>query len=74
MFNVIEKGDSIKDPITKKYDIILANPPFGIDGLNYNEISDSLRNEYLPIKLIIIQLCKNWIFHNRRKSTPKQTL
>ena len=50
MFNVIEKGDSIKDPITKKYDIILANPPFGIDGLNYNEISDPLRNEYLPIK------------------------
>ena len=50
MFNVIEKGDSIKDPITKKYDIILANPPFGIDGLNYNEISDPLRDKYLPIK------------------------
>ena len=38
MFNILEKGDSIRNPITNKYDIILANPPFGIDGLIYNEI------------------------------------
>jgi type I restriction enzyme M protein len=50
MFNVLEKGDSIRNPITKKYDIILANPPFGIDGLIYNEILHPLRNEYIPIK------------------------
>ena len=50
MFDILEKGDSIRDPITKKYDIILANPPFGIDGLNYLEIKHELRNEYLPIK------------------------
>ena len=50
MFNVLEKGDSIRDPITNKYDIILANPPFGIDGLTYNEILHPLRNEYIPIK------------------------
>lgn len=50
MFNVLEKGDSIRNPITNKYDIILANPPFGIDGLIYNEILHPLRNEYLPIK------------------------
>lgn len=50
MFNVLEKGDSIRNPITKKYDIILANPPFGIDGLIYNEITHLLKNEYLPIK------------------------
>ena len=50
MFDVLEKGDSIRDPITKKYDIILANPPFGIDGLNYLEIKHELKNEYLPIK------------------------
>jgi type I restriction enzyme S subunit len=49
MFNTLEKGDSIRNPITNKYDIILANPPFGIDGLKYFEIVDSLRNEYLPI-------------------------
>jgi len=50
MFNVLEKGDSIRNPITNKYDIILANPPFGIDGLTYNEILHPLRNEYMPIK------------------------
>lgn len=50
MFNVLEKGDSIRDPITNKYDIVLANPPFGVDGLIYNEILHPLRNEYMPIK------------------------
>jgi type I restriction enzyme M protein len=50
MFNVLEKGDSIRNPITNKYDIILANPPFGIDGLIYDEILHPLRNEYMPIK------------------------
>ena len=50
MFNVLEKGDSIRNPITNKYDIIFANPPFGIKGLNYDEILDPLRNEYMPIK------------------------
>lgn len=49
MFNILEKGDSIRDPIVNKYDIILANPPFGIDGLTYNEIIHPLRNEYMPI-------------------------
>lgn len=49
MFKVLEKGDSIRDPITNKYDIILANPPFGIDGLTYTEIMHPLRNEYMPI-------------------------
>ena len=50
MFNVLEKGDSIHNPITNKYDIIIANPPFGIDGLTYNDILHPLRNEYMPIK------------------------
>jgi len=50
MFDALEKGDSIRSPITNKYDIILANPPFGIDGLDYNDIEHKLRNEYLPIK------------------------
>ena len=49
MFKVLEKGDSIREPITNKYDIILANPPFGIDGLTYTEIMHPLRNEYMPI-------------------------
>jgi len=50
MFDVLEKGDTIRSPIIKKYDIVLANPPFGIDGLNYLEIKHELKNEYLPIK------------------------
>jgi type I restriction enzyme M protein len=50
MFDVLEKGDSIRNPITNKYDIILANPPFGIKGLEYMEITNKLRNDYLPIK------------------------
>jgi type I restriction-modification system DNA methylase subunit/restriction endonuclease S subunit len=47
---LLQKGDTIRDPITNKYDIVFANPPFGIDGLDYNDIEHKLRNEYLPIK------------------------
>ena len=50
MFSSIQQDDSIRKTIKTKYDIVLANPPFGISGLNYDEITDSLRNEYLPIK------------------------
>jgi type I restriction-modification system DNA methylase subunit/restriction endonuclease S subunit len=52
IFETLEKGDSIRSPIENKYDIIVTNPPFGIDGLNYEEIQPSniLRDEYLPIK------------------------
>ena len=48
MFNVLEMGDTIRNPIQNKYDIVMTNPPFGIKGLNYDEINP--RNEYLPIK------------------------
>lgn len=50
MFDVLERDDSIRNPITKKYDVILTNPPFGIKGLNYDEIISPLRDEYIPIK------------------------
>ena len=50
MFDVLERDDSIRNPITKKYDVILTNPPFGIKGLNYDEIVSPLRDEYIPIK------------------------
>ena len=46
MFDCLEKGDSIRNTIDKKYDIVLANPPFGIKGLDY----DSIKNNYLYIK------------------------
>jgi len=50
MFEGLERGDSIRDPITKKFDNILANPPFGIKGLKYDDFQSSLKNEYVPIK------------------------
>lgn len=50
MFEKLDRGDSIREPITRKFDNILANPPFGIKGLKYDEIKSLLRSEYVPIK------------------------
>lgn len=50
MFEQLERGDSIRVPITRKFDNILANPPFGIKGLKYDDFQSSLKNEYVPIK------------------------
>ncbi len=50
MFQGLDRGDSIRDPITKKFDNILANPPFGIKGLKYDDFQSPLKGEYLPIK------------------------
>jgi type I restriction enzyme, S subunit len=50
MFEKLDRGDSIRDPITRKFDNILANPPFGIKGLKYDDFESSLKNQYIPIK------------------------
>ncbi len=50
MFDQLERGDSIRDPITRKFDNILANPPFGIKGLKYDDFTSSLKTSYIPIK------------------------
>jgi len=50
MFECLEKGDSIREPIKRKFDNILANPPFGIKGLKYDDFQYSLKSEYVPIK------------------------
>jgi len=50
MFGGLEKGDSIREPIERKFDNILANPPFGIKGLKYDDFQYSLKSEYVPIK------------------------
>jgi len=50
MFENIELGDSIRVPITKKFDNILANPPFGIKGLKYDDFHTPLKSKYVPIK------------------------
>jgi type I restriction-modification system DNA methylase subunit/restriction endonuclease S subunit len=50
MFKKLERGDSIRNPIKRKFDNILANPPFGIKGLKYDDFQSDLKNEYIPIK------------------------
>jgi type I restriction enzyme M protein len=45
----LDNGDSIRDPIKRKFDIVLANPPFGIKGLKYDDFEGSVK-EILPIK------------------------
>ena len=50
MFEHLDKGDSIRVPITRKFDNILANPPFGIKGLKYDDFQSPLKSEYVPIK------------------------
>jgi type I restriction-modification system DNA methylase subunit len=50
MFEYLDRGDSIRQPITRKFDNILANPPFGIKGLNYDDFKSSIKGEYVPIK------------------------
>ena len=50
MFEKIDQGDTIRQPIDRKFDCVLANPPFGIKGLNYDDFKSSIKNEYIPIK------------------------
>jgi type I restriction-modification system DNA methylase subunit len=50
MFDHLECGDSIREPITRKFDNILANPPFGIDGFDYDNFQTPLKSHYVPIK------------------------
>lgn len=50
MFEQLERGDSIRQPIQRKFDNILANPPFGIKGLKYDDFESPLKDEYIPIK------------------------
>lgn len=50
MFEYLDRGDSIRVPITRKFDNILANPPFGIKGLHYDDFQSPLKSEYVPIK------------------------
>jgi len=52
VFEHLERGDSIRNPIMRKFDNILANPPFGIKGLKYDDfqLDEDIRNSYIPIK------------------------
>jgi type I restriction-modification system DNA methylase subunit len=50
MFEQLDRGDSIREPITRKFDNVLMNSPFGIKGLSYDDFENSIKNQYLPIK------------------------
>jgi len=50
MFENLDRGDSIREPIAQKFDIILSNPPFGIKGLKYDDFNNALKDQYVPIK------------------------
>ncbi len=50
MFEKLDRGDSIRDPIVRKFDTILANPPFGIKGLKFDEYNSLMKDKYTPIR------------------------
>ena len=50
LFDALERGDSIREPINGKFDYIFSNPPYGIQGLKYEDFTSSLRDVYTPIK------------------------
>lgn len=50
MFEQLDRGDSIREPIEKKFDNLLVNPPFGIKGLKYDDFNYGLKEQYIPIK------------------------
>ena len=50
MFTSLELGDSIRSPITRKFKNVVANMPFGIKGLKYEDIDIPNKKEYLPIQ------------------------
>lgn len=50
MFEQLDRGDSIREPIEQKFDNLLVNPPFGIKGLKYDDFNYGLKEQYIPIK------------------------
>lgn len=50
LFEQLVNGDSLRNPIEEKFDCILANPPYGLKGLSYDDIRSSIKNQYVPIK------------------------
>jgi type I restriction-modification system DNA methylase subunit len=49
-FEQLEQGDSLHDPIDRKFDVILSNPPFGVKGIKYDDFTSVLKDAYVPIK------------------------
>ena len=54
----VRLGDSIRAPTTNTYDIVVANPPFGIKGIVYETLNvvGRSKEEYIPFKTNIATL------------------
>jgi type I restriction enzyme M protein len=50
LFEHLDQGDSLHEPINRKFDVILSNPPFGIKGIKYDDFKSDLKDAYTPIK------------------------
>ena len=50
LFEHLDQGDSLNEPINRKFDVILSNPPFGIKGIKYDDFTSALKDAYVPIK------------------------
>lgn len=46
----LHNGDSLRSPIDRKFRCILANPPYGLKGLDYDDIRSPIKDKYFPIK------------------------
>ena len=49
IFSELDNGDSIREAISRKFDVVLSNPPFGIKGISYDEFTQDVK-DILPIK------------------------
>lgn len=71
LFKNVDCKDSIFEPTEKTYDIVMANPPFGISGLEYSAIKTDIKNKFMPIKSnsaipLFLQLIINILNKNGR--------
>ena len=44
------ENQKILDAVNKKYDIIMANPPFGIKRIDYKNIKSDIKDHYIPFE------------------------
>jgi len=49
MFEHLDRGDSLAEPITRKFDNVLANMPFSMT-FQYDNFQSPLKKKYIPIK------------------------
>ena len=50
LFDKLDNGDSLREPILKKFDIVLSNPPYGTKTLRYDEFQYPEKFQYVPIQ------------------------